>query len=94
MGVVLWQQIVNGTHLAHQRKKIGVIEKENMQPHFDMVAIWIFPTTNLATNERPSFVEIHGMTGINEINSCSQSGKPSAHNGDPHALPTKILPTL
>ena len=75
MGVLLRQQILEGTHLAHQRKEIGVVEEEHMQPHLNVVAAVIHPAAYLAAHERTSLIEIDLMTGIDQIHSSGEAGE-------------------
>ena len=67
MGVVLGQQVVDRPHLAHQGEEVGVVEKEHMQPHLNVVAALINPAAHLAAQKRPGLVEIHLVAGIHQI---------------------------
>ena len=67
MGVVLGQQVVDRPHLAHQGEEVGVVEKEHMQPHLNVVAALIHPAAHLAAQKGPGLVEIHLVAGIHQI---------------------------
>ena len=84
MGVILGQEIVESTHLAHQREQVRVIEKEDMQPHLDVVAIRVHPAAHLSAHERTSLIEIHLMACIHQIHSSGEASQPRTHNRDPH----------
>ena len=84
MGVVLGEKVLEGTHPAHQRKKIGVIEKENVQPHFDVIAVGVHPATHLAAHEGAGLIEVHCVTGVDEIHRSGQGGQTGSNDRDPH----------
>jgi hypothetical protein len=46
---------VKGAHALHQVKQVVVAAEEDMQPHFNVVAIWIDPTANFAADKGTGF---------------------------------------
>ena len=84
MRVILRQQVLKGAHFAHQGKEIGVIEEEDMQPHFDVVAAFIHPAADLAAPERTRLVEVHGMACIDQVHRSGEAGETGTDNRDPH----------
>ena len=73
MGMLLEAEIVIGPHFFHQVKQIVITAKEDMQTHFDMVAIPIDPTAHLAANKTPRFIQFHFMTRIHQFHSGCHS---------------------
>ena len=67
MRVIFWQEIINRTHLAHQRKQICVIEKEYVQSHFDVIVVFVNPAPDLASHEWTRFIQIDFVTCIHEV---------------------------
>ena len=93
--MILGEQIVDRSHLAHQSEQVGVVEKEDMQPHFDVIAAVVHPAAHLAAHEGTGFVEIHLVAGIHQIHSRGQSSQTRTHDRDPHRLlPPKNFTTL
>ena len=92
MVVLLRQQILQGAHLAHQGKEVGVIEKEHMQAHLDMVAFGVFPAAHLAAHERPGLIKIHLMAGVHQIHGGGQSSQTGADDGDSHPCAPMQVP--
>ena len=86
VGVLLGQQVFKGTHLPHQGEEIGVIEKEHVQPHFDVVAAVINPAAHLAAHERASLIEIHLMPGIHQVHRSGEARETGTDNRDPHLV--------
>ena len=84
MGVIFWKQVFKGPHLLHQGEKIGVIEKEDVQPHLDVVAIRIFPAAHLASHEGAGFVEVDLVASIHKIHCSGQAGQAGTDNRNPH----------
>ena len=75
VGVVFREQVVDRTHFAQQGKEVGVVEKEHMQPHLDVIAALIDPAAHLAAHKWPGFVEIHLMAGIHQIHGRGQTSQ-------------------
>ena len=84
MGVILGQKIVKRPHLLHQGKEVGVIEEEDVQPHLNVIAVWVFPTADLAAHERTGLVEIDLVASIHQIHSSGQAGQTRTDDRDPH----------
>ena len=84
MRVLLGQQVLERPDFAHQGEEVGVVEEEDVQPHLDVVTAVIHPAAHLAAHEGPGFVEINGVTGINQIHRRRETGEPGTDNRDPH----------
>ena len=95
MGVILREQVVDRSHLAHQGEQVGVVEEEDMQSHLDVIASVIHPAADLAAHEGTCFVKIDLVAGIHQIHSRGQSSQTRTHDRDLHRLlPPKNFTTL
>ncbi len=94
VGVVLGEQVFKGPHLAHQRKQVGVVEEEDMQPHLNVVAPFIHPAAHLAAHEGTGLIEINAVTGIHQIHRCRETGQSCPDDGNPHLQHPVTAPTL
>jgi hypothetical protein len=84
MGVIFWQKIFEGPNLLHQGEEIGVVEEEDVEPHFDVVAIGVFPAAHLAAHEWACLVEVHLMARIDKIYRSGKASETGTDNRDPH----------
>lgn len=48
-----------GLYLLHEAEEIAVTPEEHMQPHLDMVSLFINEGANLTTNKRAGLVQIN-----------------------------------
>ena len=86
VGVILGEQVFKSPHFFHQRKKIGVVEKENVQPHLDVVAIRIHPAADLAAHEGAGLIKVDLMASIHQIHCSGKAGQTGTDNRNPHNL--------
>jgi hypothetical protein len=49
-------------YLPHQAEQIVVAPKEHMQPHLNVVPVFILEAGHFASNEWPAFIEINLST--------------------------------
>ena len=64
--VFLQAQVFDRPHFLHQRKKVVIAAKENVQPHFYVIAARIRPTAYLAAHKRTRLEKLHLVPGIDK----------------------------
>lgn len=65
--VVLQQQVLQCPRLGHEAEEVEVAAKEHMQPHLNVVAVFVAPGGDLATNVWPLVVHIHLITLVQQL---------------------------
>ena len=94
MGMLLGQQVVQGAHLGHEGKQVGVVVEEDVETHLDVVALAVHPTARLAPHKGAPFIKVHLVPGIRQLHRRRQPRQPRANNCNPHPVPSRTGVTL
>jgi hypothetical protein len=59
--------MVDRSDPSHEIKELVIATKKNVQPHFHMISICIYPTPDFTPHKRAGFIKLYLVSGIYQV---------------------------